>query len=99
LNDRQNEKLQKDLTGKNMRTERKEMFLKRTCRERKEERRVLPGEFCRLNLQTENKLDTGCLSQGFFSCSNIMTEKQVGEERVYSAYASTLLLITKGNQD
>ena len=93
-----NDKLQKDLTGKNMRTERKEMFLKRTCRERKEERRVLPGEFCRHNLQTEKKLDTGYLSQGFFSCSN-MTEKQVGEERVYSAYASTLLLITKGNQD
>ena len=26
---------------------------------------------------------------------NIMTKKQVGEERVYSAYTSTLLLITK----
>jgi hypothetical protein len=25
-----------------------------------------------------------------------MTKKQVGEERVYSAYTSTLLLITKG---
>jgi hypothetical protein len=28
-----------------------------------------------------------------------MTKKQVGEERVYSAYTSTLLLITKGSQD
>jgi hypothetical protein len=39
---------------------------------------------------------TSCLSQGFYSCTNIMTKKQVGEERVYSAYISTLLLITKG---
>jgi hypothetical protein len=30
---------------------------------------------------------------------NIMTRKQVGEERVCSAYTSTLLFITKGNQD
>jgi hypothetical protein len=35
------------------------------------------------------------LIQGFYSCTNIMTKKQVGEERVYSAYASTLLFITK----
>jgi hypothetical protein len=27
-----------------------------------------------------------CLSQGFYSCTNIMTKKQIGEERVYSAY-------------
>jgi hypothetical protein len=40
-----------------------------------------------------------CLSQGFYSCTNIMTKKQVGEERVYSAYTSMLLFITKGNQD
>jgi hypothetical protein len=40
-----------------------------------------------------------CLSQGFYSCTNIMTKKQVGEERVYSAYISTLLFITKGSQD
>jgi hypothetical protein len=39
------------------------------------------------------------LSQGFYSCTNIMTKKQVGEERVYSAYTSTLLFITKGYQD
>jgi hypothetical protein len=29
---------------------------------------------------------------------NIMTKKQVGEKRVYSAYTSTLLFITKGSQ-
>jgi hypothetical protein len=40
-----------------------------------------------------------CLSQGFYSCTNIMTKKQVGEERVYSAYNSILLFITKGSQD
>jgi hypothetical protein len=40
-----------------------------------------------------------CLSQGFYSCTNTMTKKQVGEERVYSAYISTLLFITKGCQD
>jgi hypothetical protein len=38
---------------------------------------------------------TTCLSQGFYSCTNIMTKKQVGEERVYSAYTSILLSITK----
>jgi hypothetical protein len=36
-----------------------------------------------------------CLSQGFYSCTNIMTKKQVGEERVYSAYTSILLFIRK----
>jgi hypothetical protein len=40
-----------------------------------------------------------CLSQGFYSCTNTMIKKQVGEERVYSAYTSTLLFITKGSQD
>jgi hypothetical protein len=40
-----------------------------------------------------------CLSQGFYSCTNIMTKMQVGEERVYSAYTSTLMFITKGSQD
>jgi hypothetical protein len=35
------------------------------------------------------------LSQGFYSCTNIMTKNQVGKERVYSAYTSILLLITK----
>ncbi|EDL16335.1 mCG144663, partial [Mus musculus] len=37
-----------------------------------------------------------CLSQDFYSCTNIMTRKQVGEERVYSTYTSILLFITKG---
>jgi hypothetical protein len=36
-----------------------------------------------------------CFSQGFHSCTNIMTKKQAGEERVYSAYTSTLLFIPK----
>jgi hypothetical protein len=36
-----------------------------------------------------------CLSQGFYSCTNIMIKKQVGEERVYSAFTSILLFITK----
>ncbi|EDK98743.1 mCG145843, partial [Mus musculus] len=36
-----------------------------------------------------------CLSQGFYSCTNIMTKKQVGEERIYLAYTSILLFITK----
>jgi hypothetical protein len=39
------------------------------------------------------------LSQGFYSYTNIMTKRQVGEERVYSAYTSILLFITKGSQD
>jgi hypothetical protein len=43
---------------------------------------------------------SNCLSQGFYSCTNIMTKKQVqGEERVYLAYTSILLFITKGSQD
>jgi hypothetical protein len=37
---------------------------------------------------------TDCLSQGFYSCTNIMTKKKFGEERVYSAYTSILLFIT-----
>jgi hypothetical protein len=36
-----------------------------------------------------------CLSQGFYSCTNIMTKKQLREERVYSTYTSILLFITK----
>jgi hypothetical protein len=36
-----------------------------------------------------------CLSQGFYSCTNIMTKKQVGEEMVYSAYNTIVLFITK----
>jgi hypothetical protein len=30
---------------------------------------------------------------------NIITKKQVGEERVYSAFTSIMLFITKGSQD
>jgi hypothetical protein len=37
--------------------------------------------------QNKSQLNN-CLSQGFYSCTNIMTKKQVGEERVYSAYTS-----------
>jgi hypothetical protein len=40
-----------------------------------------------------------CLSQDLYSCTNIMTKKQAGEEKVYSAYTSMLLFITKGSQE
>jgi hypothetical protein len=40
-----------------------------------------------------------CLSQGFYSCTDIMTKKEIGEGRVHSAYTSILLFITKGSQD
>jgi hypothetical protein len=36
-----------------------------------------------------------CLSQGFYSCTNNHDQEAVGEERVYSAYTSILLFITK----
>jgi hypothetical protein len=39
------------------------------------------------------------LNQGFYSCTDIMTKKQVGEERICSAYTSILLVITKKSQD
>jgi hypothetical protein len=45
------------------------------------------------------RVDAICLSQGFYSCTNIMTKKQIGEERVYSAYIFMLLFITKGSED
>jgi hypothetical protein len=35
-----------------------------------------------------------CFSQGFYSCTNIRTKKDVWEES-YSTYTSTLLFITK----
>jgi hypothetical protein len=41
------------------------------------------------------KSNMSCLSHGFYSCTDIMTKKQVGQERVYSAYTSTLLFTTK----
>jgi hypothetical protein len=42
-----------------------------------------------------------CLHQGFYSCTNIMTKKQVGEERVCSVYTSILLHTVhhQGSQD
>jgi hypothetical protein len=46
-----------------------------------------------------NLFEAFCLSQGFYSCTSIMTKKQVGEKRVYLAYTSTLLFITEGSQD
>ena len=48
-----------------------------------------------INTSTQIGVYCVALSQGFYSCTNIMTKKQVGEERVYSAYTSILLLITK----
>ena len=38
------------------------------------------------------------LARDCIPAQNIMTKKQFGEERVYSAYTSTLLFITKGSQ-
>jgi hypothetical protein len=52
-----------------------------------------------INDWVEENSNKYCLSQGFYSCTNIMTKKQVGEERVYSAYTSILLFITEGSQD
>jgi hypothetical protein len=40
-----------------------------------------------------------CLSQGFYSCTNIMTKKQLGWKGFIQLTLSTLLLITKGCQD
>jgi hypothetical protein len=59
----------------------------------------LPGGFINAVKGTNERILTFCLSQGFYSCTNIMTKKQVSEERVYSSYNSTLLIITKGSQD
>ena len=49
----------------------------------------------RLSQEYPTMLEPICLSQGFYACTNIMTKKQVGEERVYLAYTSILLFITK----
>jgi hypothetical protein len=35
----------------------------------------------------------------FILAQNIMTKRQVGKERIYSAYTFALLFITKGSQD
>jgi hypothetical protein len=45
-----------------------------------------------------NKVLAACL-RVCIPAQNIMTKKQVGEERVYSAYTSMLLFITKVSQD
>jgi hypothetical protein len=52
-----------------------------------------------MEIRKKEKSMRRCLSQGFYSCTNIMTKKQAGEERVYSAYISTLLFIIEGSQD
>jgi hypothetical protein len=59
-----------------------------------------PGSTARVNVTVGGgrRAQSGCLSQGFYSCVNIMTKKQVGEERVYS-YTTMLLFTTKGSQD
>jgi hypothetical protein len=48
-------------------------------------------------------LESNIISDVFVRVSipaqNIMTKKQIGEERVYSVYTYTLLFITKGSQD
>jgi len=51
----------------------------------------IPAQSGRKGLLRKTKIESaiwlsGCLSQGFYSCTNVMTKKQVGEERVYSAY-------------
>ena len=54
-----------------------------------------PQNMVRLSQEYPTMLVPICLSQGFYSCTNIMTKKQIGEERVYLAYTSILLFITK----
>jgi hypothetical protein len=39
------------------------------------------------------------LSQAFYSCTNIMTKKQLGRKGFIQLILSILLLITKGSQD
>jgi hypothetical protein len=39
------------------------------------------------------------LSQGFYSCTNIMTKKQLGRKGFIQLTLSTLLFITNGSQD
>ena len=50
----------------------------------------------------EKEWDQGlskCLNQGCYSCTNIMTKKQVGEERVYLAYTFHIAFHHQGSQD
>jgi hypothetical protein len=53
---------------------------------------MLPG-------QHKNFISCVLVRASSIPAQNIMTKKQAGEERVYSAYISTLLFITKGSQD
>ena len=58
--------------------------------------------FTCLSLSAKTKildLKLGVLVRVCISAQNIMTKKQVGEERVYSAYTSTLLFNTKGSHN
>ena len=48
------------------------------------------GECVEIPLAISKITFGGCFSQGFYSSTNIMTKKQVGEERVYSAYISII---------
>ena len=55
---------------------------------------IMRSSMCVLSFSKISFMDV-CLSQGFYSCTNIMTKKQVREEKVYSAYTSILLFIIK----
>jgi hypothetical protein len=55
------------------------------------------GNFDLKNKQQANKPHV--LVRVSIPAQNIMTKKQVGEERVYSAYISTLLFIIKESED
>jgi hypothetical protein len=61
--------------------------------------RESPPRIHHISTGLDRRLKGTCLSQGFYSCTNIMTKKQIGKKRVYSAYTSILLFITKGSQD
>jgi hypothetical protein len=51
--------------------------------------------FILIAVRKNNNGDAPCLSQGSYFCTNIRIKKQVGDERIYSAYTSILLFITK----
>jgi hypothetical protein len=60
----------------------------------------LTGGWELLDSTVSHKLQKGfVLVRGSISGQNIMNKEQVEEERVYSAYISTLLFITEGSQD
>jgi hypothetical protein len=47
-------------------------------------------------MKTLENRKTACLSQGFYSCTNIMIKKQLGRKGFIELTVSTLLMITKG---